>query len=70
MVVNLGEFTVESIKAFNLNLHITRHDFVSMRDQNDLPVLKFTLPKTKCEPVNGEEVQYAPETGCITDYES
>ena len=55
-VAHLGEFTAKSIKPFSLNLHITRRDFVSMRDQNDLPVLKCTLPKTKCEPINGEEV--------------
>ena len=40
-----------------------------LRDQNNLPVIKFNLPVTKCAR-EGEDVQCAPQTNCITDPEA
>ncbi|KIK75586.1 hypothetical protein PAXRUDRAFT_172377 [Paxillus rubicundulus Ve08.2h10] len=40
----------------------------SLQDQNGLPVIKFSLPVTECAP-EGEDMQCAPQTSCITDLE-
>ena len=68
-IARLGEFTVKSIKIFNPDKHITQHNFSSLHNQNNLPVLKFTIPTTKYEPESGEDVHCAPQQGCITDPE-
>lgn len=65
-VARLGEFTVSAITKFDPAKHIIRSNVSFLRDQNDLPVIKFNLPVTKCAP-EGEDVQCAPQTGCITD---
>ena len=67
-VARLGEFTVPAITKFDPARHVTRRNAIFLRDQNNLPVIKFNLPVTKCAP-EGEDVQCAPQTGCVTDPE-
>ncbi|KAF8549244.1 hypothetical protein OG21DRAFT_1478933 [Imleria badia] len=69
-VVRLGEFMVKAVKVFNPDSHVTWHNFVSLFNKDNLPVLQFTLPKTKCKPVKEEAVQCAPQSGCIMDPEA
>jgi len=69
-VARLGEFTVPNVREkFNPKKYIARQNATAIKDQHGLPVLKFHLPFTKCE-ANGEDVQCAPQTGCITDPEA
>ena len=68
-ITRLGEFIIKTIQDFTLTKHVTCCNMLSLRDQNGLPVLQFTLPVTKCEPENRKNVQCAPQTGCITDPE-
>ena len=63
----LGEFTVPNLREkFNPEKYITRNNFTALTDQHSLPILKFHLPITKCEP-KGEDVQCAPQPVCLTD---
>jgi len=69
-VARLGEFTVPNIREkFEPTKHITRSDVSTLRDKDGLPVLKFRIPVTKCE-VTGEDVQCAPQMGCVTNPET
>ena len=63
----LGELTVPNLREnFDPKKYITRKNFSALTDQHGLPVMKFHLPITKCEP-RGEDIQCAPQTNCITD---
>ena len=64
-VARLGEFTVPAITRFDPTKHVTRHNVIFLRDQNNLPIMKFNLPVTKCAP-EGEDVQCTLQTGCVT----
>ena len=69
-VARLGEFTMPNIhEKFEPTKHIMRWDISALKDQNGLPVLKFRIPVTKCE-ATGEDVQCAPQAGCVTDPEA
>ena len=69
-IARLGEFTVPNIrKRFKPTKHIMHQDISTLKDQNGLPVLKFRIPVTKCE-ATGEDVQCAPQAGCVTDPEA
>ena len=68
-VARLGEFTVPTITRFEPSKHITHCNVTFLRDQNNLPVIKFNLPVTKCAH-EGEDMQCAPQMNCITDPEA
>ena len=46
--------------------YITQQNFSALMDQHRLPIMKFHIPVTKCEP-RGKDVQCALQTNCITD---
>ena len=68
-IAHLGEFTVTAITKFDPTKHITHQTVLFLKDQHELPVIKFTLPSTKCAP-DGKDVQCTPQRGCISDPES
>ena len=68
-VVRLGEFTVSTITRFEPSKHVTCRNTTFLRDQNNLPVIKFNLQVTKCTH-KGEDVQCMLQTNCITDPEA
>ena len=55
----LGEFTVPSLKKFSPLTHITPSHVSQLKDANNLEVIAFHLPKTKCSST-GEDTQCAP----------
>ena len=59
-VAQLGEFTVTAITKFDAAKHVTCRNVSFLEDQHGLPVIKFTLPSTKCAP-DGEDVQCVPQ---------
>ncbi|KAF9218815.1 hypothetical protein BS17DRAFT_719458 [Gyrodon lividus] len=65
-VVHLGEFMVSTIMKFSLERHITRCNVTFLCNKNNLLIIKFAIPVTKCMP-EGEDAQCAPQHGCITD---
>jgi hypothetical protein len=65
-VARLGEFTVPNIREkFEPMKYISRRDISMLKDKDGLPVIKFRIPVTKCDP-SGEDVQCAPQPGCVT----
>lgn len=54
----LGEFTVKKLTAFNPAVHIS-HDM----DRNGNVSMVFYLPRTKCAPVDGEDMYWAHQSG-------
>lgn len=64
-VARTGEFTVPSLNAFNPLLHIKPSDVSTRLDRNNLEVVVFHLPKTKCAS-KGEDVFWSEQSG-ITD---
>ena len=60
----LGEFTLPSLKAFNLALHVKRADINLTQDRHGFKVTVFHLPHTKCS-VDGEDVYWAAQSGII-----
>ena len=60
-----GEFTVLTLTAFDPTQHIKPSDISVKRDRNDLEVMVFHLPKTKCA-TEGEDVFWSHQDG-ITD---
>ena len=63
----LGEFTVPNLREkFDPEKYITWNNFMVLTDQHGLPILKFHLPITKCEP-KGEDMQCTPQPICLTD---
>ena len=67
-IARLGEFTVTAITKFDPTKHITPRNVSFLKDQHELPVIKFALPSIKCVP-DGEDVQCAPQRGCVSDPE-
>ena len=59
------EFTVLTLTAFDPTQHIKPSDISVKRDHNDLEVMVFHLPKTKCA-TEGEDVFWSHQDG-ITD---
>ncbi|KAG2338134.1 hypothetical protein BDR05DRAFT_978272 [Suillus weaverae] len=53
-IARLGEFTVRTVKSFDLKKHISRAGKVESTDHNSLPVTNFMLPSTKTSQVAGE----------------
>ena len=68
-VMRLGEFTVSTITRFEPSKHVTCHDATFLRDQNNLPFIKFNLPVMKCA-CEVNDVQCVPQMNCITDPEA
>ena len=60
-----GEFTVLTLTAFDPTRHIKLSDISVKRDCNNLEVMVFHLPKTKCA-TEGEDVFWSRQDG-ITD---
>ena len=58
-IARLGKFTIMAITKFDPTKHITHQNVSFLKDQHELPVIKFTLPSTKYVP-DGEDVQCAP----------
>ncbi|KAI6021192.1 hypothetical protein EDC04DRAFT_2575643 [Pisolithus marmoratus] len=59
-LVRLREFTIPTIKSFNPVHHITRAGYQLSHNHDNLPVMVFCLPSTKCAP-KGETVQCTPQ---------
>jgi hypothetical protein len=69
-VARLGKFTVPNIREkFEPMKYISRRDVSMLKDKDGLPVIKFRIPVTKCDP-SGEDVQCPPQPGCVTDPEA
>jgi hypothetical protein len=69
-IPRLGEFTVPNVREkFEPMKYISRRDIFMLKDKDGLPVIKFRIPVTKCDP-SGEDVQCAPQSGCVTDPET
>jgi hypothetical protein len=49
-IAHLGEFTIVATTKFDPTKHITRRNVLFLKGQHELPVIKFTLPSTKCVP--------------------
>ncbi|KAF8833786.1 hypothetical protein BDN67DRAFT_998878 [Paxillus ammoniavirescens] len=58
-IARLGEFTVPAISRFDPAKHISCAGLIIMRNHNNLPVMKFSIPNTKTSS-DGEEVHCAP----------
>ncbi|KIJ09918.1 hypothetical protein PAXINDRAFT_86799, partial [Paxillus involutus ATCC 200175] len=58
-IAHLGEFTVPAISKYNPAKHISCSSLTIIRNHNNLPVMKFSIPATKTSP-DGEEVHCAP----------
>lgn len=64
----LGEFTVRTLKSFDVTKHVQRHHVSTDRDRNGNTVTSFALPWTKTAP-QGETVAWARQDG-LTDPEA
>jgi hypothetical protein len=62
-IARLGEFTVQSLKSFDPNKHITHAHVKQKTDRNNLPVTAFYLPSTKSSPLQGEETYWSAQSG-------
>lgn len=58
-VSRLGEFTVPAIKRFDAHIHITRANISQSTNHDNLEVVSFNIPRTKCAPT-GETTHIAP----------
>ncbi|KAF9007756.1 hypothetical protein BDZ89DRAFT_1144413 [Hymenopellis radicata] len=65
----LGEFTVPRLEDFHPSKYVKVSDMRHARDRNGFETTVFHIPRTKAEPVNGEDVYWARQTG-TTDPES
>ncbi|KAI6008957.1 hypothetical protein EDC04DRAFT_2610805 [Pisolithus marmoratus] len=63
-IAHLGEFTVQSIKHFNPEKHITQANVSHLHDLGRLLVTKFHIPWMKTSPM-GEDTQCAPLEGVM-----
>ena len=57
----LGEFTVQTISAFNLKKHVTTQHLSYNQDHNGLQVTVLHLPTTKVAGSEGEDVYWATQ---------
>ncbi|KAI6000437.1 hypothetical protein EDC04DRAFT_2584074 [Pisolithus marmoratus] len=55
-LVRFREFTVPTIKSFDPACHITRARYQLLHNHDNLPIMVFHLPSTKCTP-GGEMIQ-------------
>lgn len=58
-----GEFTTKTLKDFHPSLHVKPSNIRVELDRNGLSSTIFTLPSTKSEPINGEEVSWCKQNG-------
>ena len=61
-VARLGEFTVQSLKAFDPVQHVKRANVRQGQDRNGLEVTIIRIPRTKCS-IDGEDVYWASQVG-------
>ncbi|KAF8868769.1 hypothetical protein CPB85DRAFT_1242511, partial [Mucidula mucida] len=59
----LGEFTVPRLEDFRARDHVTRANMRLSVNKNGFEVTVFHIPKTKAEPVNGEDMYWACQNG-------
>ena len=59
----LGEFTVPNLNSFKAGQHVTRVDIRQGEDRNGFRTTIFHIPRTKTEPVNGEDVYWSAQEG-------
>ncbi|KAI6038040.1 hypothetical protein EDC04DRAFT_2570409 [Pisolithus marmoratus] len=59
-LARLREFAIPTTKSFNPAHHITRAGYQLSHNHDNLPVMVFHLPPTKCSP-KGEMIQCAPQ---------
>lgn len=68
----LGEFTVPTLTSFDPARHVKRSNVTARQavGRLNLPITEFYLPKTKCAPVTGETVFWAPQSGLANPEEA
>ncbi|KAG1863254.1 hypothetical protein DFJ58DRAFT_725154 [Suillus subalutaceus] len=62
-IARLGEFTVKTVKNFDLSKHIPRRGVSEATDRHGHPITKFHIPSTKTAPIAGEDTFWAEQDG-------
>ncbi|KZV59063.1 hypothetical protein PENSPDRAFT_678979 [Peniophora sp. CONT] len=62
-----GEFTLKTLTSFDPKKHVKLSDYRVQRGNDNTEVHIFHLPSTKCAPIEGEDVYFAPQPDTLAD---